>query len=285
MKNTLLAFLMLTFISVAFGQNGQFHLDQEYDISRTGKIDISTTDAKVFITGSARSKAHVKIDRVVTTKGLNTDAEFKVEVSAEDGNLIIREVQSGPTVSVGYFHEDYKIEISVPDGISLEVRGDDGDYLIKNIHGKITMSLDDADAQLTGCNGTEFSFRFDDGDLRMDQGKGSIEVRADDADIEIYRANFTSIDAEIDDGDFIVETSLAENGTYNIHSQDGFINMKVTAGGGDFDIRHDDATVTVNGNFKTIEESDDRTRLSLHNGSAKVTMKADDATVKLTAHH
>jgi hypothetical protein len=285
MKNLLFAFVMLTFISVAFAQDGSFHLDQEYDISKTGKIDISTSDARVFITGSNRSKAHVKIDRVVTTRGWNATDGFKVEVTAADGNLNIREYQTGPTVSVGYFHEDYKIEIEVPDGVSLTVRGDDGDYFVKQIHGSIKMSLDDADAELTGCNGNEFDFRFDDGDLRMDQGKGSITVRADDADIEIYKGEFSTIDAEVDDGDFIVETSLADNGTYNINSEDGSIHMKVTGGGGNFDVSHDDATFTFTGNFRTVEASDERTRLSLYDGTANVMLKADDASVRLTANH
>ena len=285
MKNVLFAFLMLSFISVAFAQDGEFHLDKEYDMSKTGKVDISTTDAKVFITGSSRTKAHVKIDRVVTTKGWNSDNDFKVEVTAEDGNLTIREYQSGANVSVGYFHEDYKVEIAVPEGVSLEVRGDDGDYFVKNVNGSIRMSLDDADAELVGCHGSEFDFRFDDGDLRMDSGKGTLSVKADDADIEIYKANFTNITAEVDDGDFMVETSLDAKGNYDIHSKDGFINMKITAGGGNFDIRHDDATVTYNGNFKSLEETEERMRLSLHDGSAKVLLRADDATIKLSAHH
>jgi hypothetical protein len=286
MKNILFAFVMLTFISVAFAQDGEFHLNKEYDISKTGKVDINASDAKVFITGSARSNAHVRIDRKVESKGWNsTGGDFKVEVESTNGDLRIREYQSGPTVSVGYFHEEYKIEIEVPEGVSLQVRGDDGDYFVKNINGSISMSLDDADAELTGCKGSEFGFRFDDGDLRMDQGKGSISIDADDADVEIYKADFTTINADVDDGDLIIETSLAENGTYNITSQDGFISLRVTSGGGNFDIRHDDASISYQGNFKTIEESDDQTRLSLHQGTAKVSVRADDATVKLIAHH
>jgi hypothetical protein len=228
----------------------------------------------------------LKIDRTVESKGWNNSTgDFKVEVESVDGDLRVREYQSGPTVSVGYFHEDYKIQIEVPEGVSLQVRGDDGDYFVKNVNGRISMSLDDADAELTGCKGSEFEFRFDDGDLRMDQGKGSISIDADDADVEIYKADFSSIEADVDDGDLIIETSLADNGTYNITSQDGFISLRVTSGGGDFDIRHDDASLSFQGNFKTIEQSEDQTRLSLHLGNAKVTVKADDATVKLIAHH
>jgi hypothetical protein len=286
MKNVLFAALMLTFITVAFAQDGEFHLNKEYQIDKNGTIDIGSSDAKVFITGSDRTTAKVKIDRKVVSQGWNSGSnEFKVLVEESDGNLKIRESQTGPTASVGYFHEEYKIEIEAPAGINLLVKGDDGDYFVKNINGSISMSLDDADAELTDCKGKDFNFRFDDGDLRMDRGAGNIQIDADDADVEIYKASFTNVDVEVDDGDLILETSLADNGAYLINSQDGSISMRITAGGGSFDLRHDDASVSFQGDFKTLEEGEDHTRLSLHDGKANVRVRADDATIKLVAHH
>lgn len=286
MKNVIFALVMLTFISVTFAQDGEFHLDKKFNIEKNGTLDISTSDAKVFITGSSRPDAHIKIDRKVSSNGWNSGKnEFEVEVEEFNGGLRIRESQTGPTVSVGYFHEEYRIDIEAPDGISLVVRGDDGDYFIKNVNGAISMSLDDADAELTGCKGSDFRFRFDDGDLRMDQGKGNITIDADDADIEIYKASFSSVEASVDDGDLIIETSLSDNGRYNINSQDGFVSLRVSAGGGDFDILHDDANLSFQGGFKSLEQSENKTRLSLHSGNAKVIVRADDATVKLSAAH
>jgi hypothetical protein len=285
MKNILFALTMFTFISVAFAQDGEFHLDKVYKIGKAGTIDLSSSDAKVFITGSDRSDARVKVDRKLVTKGwVSGDHDFRVEVVEQNGNLRIRENQNSVNVSFGYYHEEYKIEIEAPEGVTLIVRGDDGDYFIKNINGSITMSVDDADAELTGCKGSEFSFRFDDGDLRMDQGKGNIEIDADDADVEIYDASFTSIDAVVDDGDLIIETSLADNGNYQFNSQDGLVSLRVTKGGGKFDIHHEDASISLQGDFKTLYESEDETRVALANGNAKVTVRADDARIKLSAN-
>jgi len=183
---------------------------------------------------------------------------------------------------VGYYHEEYRIEIAAPEGISLTVRGDDGDYYIKNINGNIQMSLDDADAELSGCKGKDFSFRIDDGDIRMDGGNGNLEVIADDADVEISNATFRSIEANVDDGDLIIETSLVDQGQYYFESQDGLISLNITKGGGEFDIRHDDGHVTTDSNFKVLNESDDRTTVTLAQGSARVKVRADDARVKLS---
>lgn len=285
MKNLIFTLFTLLLVSSVFGQDGSFHLDKEFKINKTGLIDLTSSDAKVFITGSARSMAHVKIDREITSKGWTWGGEnFRVDVEEENGNLSIEEKQSNTRIAVaGYYNEDYRIELEVPDGVSLKVRGDDGDYYIKNINGSILLNLDDADAELADCKGENFEFRLDDGDIRMDQGKGKLEIVGDDTDIEIHKANFSSIRADVDDGELIIETSLTDDGEYFIESQDGSIALNITGGGGMFDVRHDDASVITEGNFKTLEESEHATRLSLANGTAKVTLRADDARVKLRA--
>lgn len=166
-------------------------------------------------------------------------------------------------------------------GASLVIRGDDGDYFIKAVNGAIELNLDDADVELSGCLGNKFKVRLDDGDLRMDTGRGRLEVDADDADMIIKSAAFEKIIADVDDGDFIIETSLTDRGDYDITAQDGLISFTVLGGGGNFDIRHDDARVFAEGNFDTIEKSDDRTRLAIANGNASVKIHADDARVRL----
>jgi hypothetical protein len=285
MKPFFLSALLFLTVS-AFAQDQDFHLDKEYAISKTGIIDLSSSDAEVIITGSGRTAtARVKIDRVVTVKGWYTSrGDFNVEVEAENGNLKITEHQSNVNVvMVGYINEKYKIQIEAPEGTSLAIRGDDGDYFIKNIDGAISLDIDDGDAQLTGCNGSEFKFRFDDGDLKMDTGKGSLDVVADDADIEILDAAFSSIDARLDDGDLVVHTSLVDAGRYTIDLQDGMVLFDVLSGGGEFSVRHDDASVNATGAFNTTQDSEDFTSLTLNTGSAKVNIRADDANVRLNA--
>jgi hypothetical protein len=274
-------------LSTATAQDGEFHLDKVYSIDKKGTIDLSSSDAKVFITGSLRPDAHVKIDRKVVMKGLySSREEFRVEIEPENGNLKIREYQNSVQSGIISYHsEEYRIVIEAPEGVSITIRGDDGDYYIKNVNGAISMSIDDADAELADCKGNKFSFRIDDGDIRMDKGNGSLEIDADDADVEIYNATFTSIHADADDGDLIIETSLANNGEYDFTTQDGMVSLNITGGGGEFDIRHDDGHVITQGIFKTSYESDDRTKLTLANGSARVVVRADDAKVKLTTRN
>jgi hypothetical protein len=276
---------MILAVSIACAQNGEFHLDKSYKISDTGTVDLRCSDAKVFIIGSTRTSAHVKIDRKVSTKGWSWGGgDFRVEVDEQGGDLSIHQHESGTQVAViGTYHEEYKIEIEVPSGVSLRVRGDDGDYYIKNIQGGIRLNLDDADAELVGCRGSQFEFRMDDGDIRMDGGTGSLEINGDDADIEIYHADFTNIQAHLDDGDLIIETALHDDGNYYLESEDGTIELKITSGGGMFNIRHDDARVITEGDFNHLEKSENESRLELKNGKAKVSIRVDDARVRTGA--
>jgi hypothetical protein len=280
-----LALASISLFSVAQSEKmTDYHLDETYKMSNSGTITLNSSDANVFVTGSNRSDVHVKIDRVVETRGfVFGSSEFSVDVTEANGNLSIREHKSSSSVGVvGSIYEKYTINIEAPVGASLVLRGDDGDYYIKTVHGKMDIDVDDADVELTGCQGDDFKFRLDDGDIKMDEGKGVLDVDADDADVIIKNARFSKINADMDDGDFLVETSLADGGDYFINCQDGLISLTVLGGGGKFDIRHDDARVITTGGF-TQEESENRTKLSLAKGTARVDIRADDARIKLSA--
>jgi hypothetical protein len=287
MKLQFILFVFCLTTSVVFAQmkNRDYHIDKEYKIQSNGTLSLYSTDAKVSIVGSNRTTAHVKIDREVQTRGMVFgEEEFAINIEENNGSLEIKERSGSRSVGiVGYHYEKYTISIEVPIGVSLRVKGDDGDHIIRSINGSIEATLDDGDLELISCKGNEFKFRLDDGDIKMDEGKGTLEVNADDADIFIQKGSFSKIVADVDDGDFIVETSLTDNGDYFIDAQDGLISFTILGGGGKFDILHDDARVTTDGNFTMVEKSDDRTRLTLANGNAKVDIRADDARVKLTS--
>ena len=282
--NTILltAFLLLAFSAQSQNKEGDFHLDKEFKVSSMGNLNLNCSDAKVYITGSSRNTAHIKIDRYVESKGwFFGNREFTVDIIETNGDLEIKERSNGNVSMVGYYNVKYTITIEVPEGINLKVNGDDGDYFLKSVNGRIDMNVDDADVQLTSCKGNDFKFRLDDGDIRMDQGRGKIEIDGDDSDIDIRNASFTSVSADVDDGEFAIQTSLADNGSYSVDAQDGLISFTVLGGGGTFEIRHDDSRVTAENGFTLEEKTDNRTRFTLANGNAQVDLKADDARVKL----
>lgn len=276
-----LAFLPLS----VFAQDEDFFLDQEYSIAADGTIELSCSDAEVRITGSDRETAHVVISREVTTKGIvKGEREFDVQVSESNGDLIIEEQQSGNvSVSFGYFNEDYTIDIEAPVGVSLRVRGDDGNVTVQRIGGAITLQNDDGDLILQNCTGEAFDLEVDDGDIEMDQGQGTLTVRADDGDVTIQEGQFSSVDVSADDGDIALVTSLRNEGKYRLAANDGEIDLRITEGGGTIEIRHDDTDLDTSGQFTLVKSNDDYTQLSLPDGSAQVDLRVDDGHVDLSA--
>ena len=84
MKVSLLTSLACLFSLAVVAQEKDFHLDKEYKANSSGTIDLGSSDAKVYITGSKRRSVHIKIYRVFTTSGVvcgDADEHFKVEVS------------------------------------------------------------------------------------------------------------------------------------------------------------------------------------------------------------
>jgi hypothetical protein len=60
--------------------------------------------------------------------------------------------------------------------------------------------------------------------------------------------------------------------------------LTILGGGGTFDIRHDDARVLTEGNFKSIQKDEDHTKISLADGSAKINIRLDDGSVRISAN-
>jgi len=284
MKPAIIALAIFIFPILLIAQD-TYELDEKYDVNLNGTISLNTDDAEISILGTNRSDVHLKVYRKVTTKGFVWgEKDFYVEVSSSNGNLTIKDVQKGSTSIMGYYKEEYKIDIEVPLGVSLDINGDDDDYLIRNIAGSIYLDIDDGDAKLVNCTGDDFDFDLDDGDIMMDKGAGSLRVKADDGDVEIKNAQFTSIQARLDDGDLLIETSLAENGDYQISADDSDISLNITSGGGTFEIRHDDSRVRTNGDFNILIDKENYTELQLAKGNATVKVRVDDASISLASN-
>jgi hypothetical protein len=285
MQKIITSLALLLSVATATAQDDSYQLDQTYPMSPTGTIDLRASDARVTITGSKRKDAHVRVERKVTAKGLTAGKrDFRVEVTTEGGNLKFREYQTGENITVvGYYKVDYRITIEAPEGASLQVDGNDGSYTITNVDGNVALELNDFDARLSGCSGDSFRIRTNDGNLVMDEGRGTLDLDGNDGDVDIRNGRFERIEAKWNDGDINIATSLTNSGSYRINSQDGSLDLTVTGGGGVFDITHDDGSVSQKGNFTTLLQEENRTRLQLNGGSAQVRVQAGDANVRLTA--
>jgi hypothetical protein len=277
--------LALLSASFALAQDNEFHLDEVYSIGKDGTIILSSDDADIYIIGSDRSDVHVKIDRVVESKGIKWgEKNFDVKVSESGGNLRIEDKEWGNRSGmVGYSREEYVIRIEAPGGIDLDLIGDDDDYKISFISGDIKIKADDANIMLENCSSKSLNFDTDDSDVVLKGAAGELTASMDDGDITVYNGRLTSIDIRGDDSDIDIETSLTDNGTYRFNIEDSSLDLHITEGGGTFEIRHDDGRISSDGDFTLIEDEEDYSEYRLSGGKARVRISGDDLSVRLNS--
>lgn len=261
-----------------------FNLDETYSIGAKGTISLSSDDADVTIIGSNRSDVHVKVKYKLDISGFSFGDRTKFDMTVREGggNLVIEEQpRDFSGVTFGSTDEDYTILIEAPHGVILELDGDDENYDISEINGRIEIDADDSEANLTACGGNEFSFSMDDGSITMDEGRGSLRIDVDDGQAEIKNANFDEINLDSDDGDFIIYTGLTDGGTYRFDMDDGDLEFYVTSGGGTFNIRHDNADISADQAFRRTMDDENETVFELDGGTAIVRIDVDDADLEL----
>ncbi|MGK7370724.1 MAG: DUF4097 family beta strand repeat-containing protein [Candidatus Halalkalibacterium sp. M3_1C_030] len=287
-KFTLLLFPFLLFLTLhtEAQTTDEFNLDKVYSIEDSGTISLNSDDANVTIKGSDRNDVRVKIHYKLSVKGLaiGENEEFEMIVEERNGNLNIYEKERdfGNKVVFGSTDEEYRITIEAPRGVSLDLSGDDEDYRISSIDGSISVEADDSGIELNDCNGDEFNIKLDDGELYMDSGKGSLRVNIDDGDVRILNGDFSSIEVETDDSELDITTRLADNGDYTFDLDDGDLRLNIAGGGGEFEIRHDNADISASSEFEQTMDDDDRSQYSLPGGNATVSISTDDGDIILS---
>ena len=291
MKNPLINTIILTILlyGSALANDGrkkefEYSLDETYQIADKGTLHLNTGDAAVKIIGSNRKDVHVNIYRKVTLKGIfrNNEENFKIVVSEKEGNLFIREEsKSSISVAFGSYSETYKIIIEVPATVSLNLHGDDDDYIIKRINGTINIYGDDGDVEILSCRSKKITIDLKDGDVKIQAGRGSLIVDLDDGDLTANACDFTNMEIAVNDGYLDIETSLNDKGAYHVGTDDGDVKIYITKGGGTFEVRHDDGRVRASSSFNNSFASERKHKFQLVGGRAQVFIKTNDGDVRL----
>lgn len=277
--------LAVSTINLWAQEEGEFHLDETYSLGANGVIHLYSEDADVRITGSDRSDVHVKIDRVEYVNGIQSGRRnFTVNVEETNGDLFIKERRSGNVrISIGTFRTEYKITIEMPRNGGLKIDGEDDDYVIRSVDGAISMDVEDGDIEIIETKTAKVDINIEDGDIRLGGGVGSIYLRTEDGDVDVRNGAFDRVDIDAEDGSISIETTLDDNGSYEINSEDADIEFVVLAGGGLFYVAKDDGRVSSSSPFKVEEERDHRVRLSLDGGKADVDIRVNDGRVRFSA--
>lgn len=280
------AALFVVTLSTANAKTRTFHLDETYNIEKDGTLYLYSNDADVLITGSDRDDVHVVVDYAENVSGLGiktSDHEFEVIVTEENGNLRIREMDSDRSYAGIFVSMDveYSITIQAPSSVALQIVGEDDEYMIDGFTSGIRLRMEDGRARLRKMSGDSFEFELEDGDVEMTGGAGLLDVSLEDGSFTVDEAAFTSATGDVEDGRIRIETTLADDGSYRFHGEDGDISIKVLGGGGEFSVYYEDGHVRASSAFDEAEEDDNFSLFTLPGGTAKVRFRMEDGRVSL----
>lgn len=265
-------------------QNNEYKLDQDYGIAADGTVFLESDDAEVTIIGSDRFDVNVNVYHRIDVDGIEwgSDGEFKMNIKQRDGNLYIEEAErDNNSFRIGNIDREYRITVSIPRGVSIDVKGDDGTYEISDVGGAINLVADDSDIGVKNATGEDFSFKIDDGAIRMDRGQGKLAVTIDDGEFQLDNGQFSEIDVTGDDASLFFATGLSDAGKYYFGIDDGDLELDILDGGGSIDITHDDTDIKTIGPFTKVSDEEERTVYNMNGGNASVEIESEDGDIVL----
>lgn len=284
MQKTLFFFTLLLFTLTASTQS-TFSLDQVYDVSPNGTLKLTTEDANVTIKGTSRKDAHVKIYRKIKSKS-EIVGSWEIVVNNSGGDLSLTEKDQQYNKGkkwLNYEQLQYTVEIEIPYGMELKIIGEDDDYVIDQINGDIDLTMEDGNANISGCDSKYWNITMEDGDVDIDKMNGEARLRMEDGDIIIKDGDFSSFSAILQDGDIDVESNLNANAEIEIQAEDGDITFTYNDGGGEFDVNFEDGDVSIKSDgYDVVSKKDNRKKIKTSsNGSAEVRISVEDGDVIL----
>ncbi len=276
----LLFFCLVTVVSGCHSINAQeitYSVDELYAIALNGTLELDTDDAAVTIIGSEREDVHLKLEYRCNVRGILV-SPYDLSIKEVNGNLKIQD-RKNSGVMIMSTDVTYTILIEVPQGVSLNLIGDDDRYQIVNISGNVSLDMDDGIANLSDTQSDVYNITMDDGVVRLDDSHGKLYARIDDGDLICDDSSFHRIDVKTDDGTVDIATDLADDGYYRFVADDGHIVLDVLRGGGEFTI--DGGGVFSEAEYTLTYNSEEMRIYELAGGSANVTFTMDDGTVTL----
>ena len=294
-------------ILLSYSTQAQYEYSHEdtYKIAQDGLLTLNTEDAEVTISGTSRTDAYVKIYKKVTGKQ-NTNRKFDIEYIEEDGNLTIKEKrnESGKSYSVSWNTKTvYNVELGLPDGVSLDLKGEDDSYTITNINGSIKIKSEDGDISISDSNPESLNIKLEDGDVALNNIEtdfdivledgsivsencnfGNLKIDLEDGDIQLKNVSLASTDITTEDGDIFIDVNCDSKTQVNINTEDGDIKLKTSGEGASISVSYEDSDVDYESdNYLLIDKTKRSKKLKTKDhGEASFNISVEDGDVRLS---
>lgn len=283
---------------------GEFKLNEDYSIAKGGTLFLNTEDADVTITGTDRDDVGVSVHRVVTGKHYaNRKFDFKVE--EKDGNLHVKEMMEKKKMNISVYvnsNVTYTVDIEVPKGVNLDIRGEDDNYNIANIEGTLELISEDGDVLLKKIVGEKIDVTLEDGDVNVHNSSAAIQLEMEDGnfmskDSELIELDIFIEDGNVDlhggmvgdckikssDGDINIASAFKTKSVIDIRTEDGDVDINSSGEGGTFTVSMDDGDVSFSRNSLELESKSKHRHVynTIDKGTVEVKISVEDGDVDL----
>lgn len=235
---TLAAFALVIATGVMAGDEwteikkpGQRMFDETFDLGDDGRLRLEVQDADVELVetgpGTARVEVYVKSRNDKKGQEYFEDMHFRARIS--DNTLLVE--TRAPRSRDWSFWDSYrntnmKIIVTVPTGLDVMVRTDDGDIRAAELNGRTHLKTSDGDIDLGKVQGEDVKVATSDGDVTVESlGGRDVELVTSDGDLRVGHLESEDATLATSDGDVIVKS--AKVGSVALSTSDGDIRIGV----------------------------------------------------------
>lgn len=286
---------------------GEFNLNEDYNISEGGTLYLDSEDADVTIKGTNRDDVGVSIYR--KTKGKHYgNKKFDIEVVEKNGNLHIKEPESKEKVQYSVSINSktiYTIDIEVPYSVDLDIKGEDDNYVIEYIDGSVYIKSEDGDIVLNNLDGDEIEIAIEDGDVQLTDSNANLRLKLEDGDFTSKASDLYDVDIIVEDGnvkfnggsigdckiksedgDIRISSGFRSNSKVNIRTEDGDVNIDSNGEGGSFTVTMEDGDVSYAESSLNLESKSKHKHIynTVQEGNVEVSISVEDGDVNI-AHN
>lgn len=218
---------------------------ETFDVNPDMRLVLEHGDGDVEISPWDQDTLEVKVRyrARASNVGWSKSTGFKVDFQQE-GNKISVIAHEPRRVNVGissYREYEYRFTIKAPGYLDLNLEGEDGDVVIGDWTGSISLDLEDGDVELSNIDAPRTELTLEDGDLEIDGIRGHLDIELEDGDVEIFDCETERGRIRAEDGDITVDRC---SGSFEVAIADGdaqFMEMAAR----EVDIRSGDGTVEL----------------------------------------
>ena len=201
-------------------------IDTTFAFDRTGTLTVNGGSGDVTINGSSSAQAHVR--------GESENDDLRVDVSGNRAQVEVTNRRGG----------DAHVEVTVPYGVRVIVRGQSGDVTVRGTRGPVEVHAQSGDVIVDEVNGRldvgtlsgditvgtvngDVEIATTSGDVKVSDVRGNVDVGTVSGDITLRGVTAKVVRAKTTSGDVSYDGAIDPAGRYDLAAHSGDVKLRI----------------------------------------------------------